>query len=151
MLTALSCSVHSAKNGEHVTRGDDQVVLALVVHFGATVLGVQHLVTDLDVHGDALALVVTTAGADGQDFTLLRLLLGVVRDEQTGRGLGLGSGLHGRPVILNTWEAVYFDHNFDTLKALADRAADSGVERFVVDDGWFGSRRDDSTRTRRMC
>lgn len=36
-------------------------------------------------------------------------------------------------------EAVCFDHNFDTLKALADRAADSGVERFVVDDGWFGS------------
>ncbi len=31
----------------------------------------------------------------------------------------------------------YFDHNFDTLKALADRAADSGVERFVVDDGWL--------------
>ena len=52
---------------------------------------------------------------------------------------------HGRPVILNTWEAVYFDHNFDTLKALADRAADSGVERFVVDDGWFGSRRDDTS------
>ena len=44
-------------------------------------------------------------------------------------------------MILNTWEAVYFDHNFDTLKALADKAADSGVERFVVDDGWFGSRR----------
>ena len=52
---------------------------------------------------------------------------------------------HGRPVILNTWEAVYFEHNFDTLKALADKAADSGVERFVVDDGWFGSRRDDTS------
>lgn len=52
---------------------------------------------------------------------------------------------HGRPVILNTWEAVYFDHNFDTLAALADKAADSGVERFVVDDGWFGSRRDDTS------
>ena len=50
----------------------------------------------------------------------------------------------GRPVILNTWEAVYFDHNFDTLKMLADKAADSGVERFVVDDGWFGARRDDT-------
>ncbi|PJM76490.1 alpha-galactosidase [Bifidobacterium felsineum] len=51
----------------------------------------------------------------------------------------------GRPVILNTWEAVYFDHNFDTLAALADKAAASGVERFVVDDGWFGSRRDDTS------
>lgn len=48
-----------------------------------------------------------------------------------------------RPVILNTWEAVYFNHDFDTLAALADKAAESGVERFVVDDGWFGSRRDD--------
>ncbi|WP_288273234.1 alpha-galactosidase [uncultured Bifidobacterium sp.] len=48
-----------------------------------------------------------------------------------------------RPVILNTWEAVYFDHDFDTLKALADKAAASGVERFVVDDGWFGGRRGD--------
>ena len=51
----------------------------------------------------------------------------------------------GRPVILNTWEAVYFQHDFDTLKALADKAAASGVERFVVDDGWFGSRRDDTS------
>lgn len=49
-----------------------------------------------------------------------------------------------RPVILNTWEAVYFNHDFDTLKALADKAAASGVERFVVDDGWFGARRDDT-------
>lgn len=50
-----------------------------------------------------------------------------------------------RPVILNTWEAVYFNHDYDTLTALADKAAESGVERFVVDDGWFGSRRDDTS------
>ncbi len=50
-----------------------------------------------------------------------------------------------RPVILNTWEAVYFNHSFDTLKELADNAANCGVERFVVDDGWFGSRRDDTS------
>ena len=48
-----------------------------------------------------------------------------------------------RPVILNTWEAVYFDHDYDTLVALADKAVETGVERFVVDDGWFGARRDD--------
>jgi alpha-galactosidase len=46
-------------------------------------------------------------------------------------------------VVLNTWEAVYFDHSFERLAALADIAAEVGVERFVVDDGWFGSRRDD--------
>ena len=49
-----------------------------------------------------------------------------------------------RPVLLNTWEAVYFDHDRDRLFRLADRAAAVGVERFVLDDGWFGGRRDDS-------
>ena len=49
-----------------------------------------------------------------------------------------------RPVSLNTWEAVYFDHDADVLRALADRAAAVGVERFVLDDGWFGGRRDDT-------
>lgn len=49
-----------------------------------------------------------------------------------------------RPVTLNTWEAVYFDHNLATLKALADRAAEAGIERFVLDDGWFSGRRDDT-------
>ncbi|MGB5077221.1 MAG: alpha-galactosidase, partial [Sphingorhabdus sp.] len=49
-----------------------------------------------------------------------------------------------RPVHYNTWEAVYFDHDVDRLKELANRAAEMGVERFVLDDGWFGDRRDDS-------
>lgn len=51
------------------------------------------------------------------------------------------SGL--RPVMLNTWEAVYFDHDLDRLLELAGRAARIGVERFVLDDGWFHGRRDD--------
>ncbi len=50
-----------------------------------------------------------------------------------------------RPVLVNTWEAVYFDHDLDRLRALADRAARVGAERFVLDDGWFGSRRDDTS------
>ena len=48
-----------------------------------------------------------------------------------------------RPVVLNTWEAVYLDHQPDRLVALADRAADLGVERFVLDDGWFRGRTQD--------
>lgn len=51
---------------------------------------------------------------------------------------------HPRPVTLNTWEAVYFNHNLTKLCALADRAASVGVERFVLDDGWFRGRRDDT-------
>ncbi len=50
-----------------------------------------------------------------------------------------------RPVHYNSWEAVYFDHDIDRLKAMADKAAAIGIERFVLDDGWFGSRRDDTS------
>lgn len=48
-----------------------------------------------------------------------------------------------RPVHLNTWEAVYFDHGMQRLEALVDAAAALGVERFVLDDGWFRGRTDD--------
>ena len=51
-----------------------------------------------------------------------------------------------RPVHYNCWEAVYFDHKLDILKDIAERAADLGAERFVLDDGWFGQR-DDDTRS----
>ncbi len=50
-----------------------------------------------------------------------------------------------RPVHYNCWEAVYFDHDLEALQAIADRAAALGAERFVLDDGWFGRRDDDTT------
>jgi alpha-galactosidase len=49
-----------------------------------------------------------------------------------------------RPVVLNTWEAVYFDHDIDSLVELAEAAQRIGVERFVLDDGWFRHRRNDT-------
>ncbi|WP_224274560.1 alpha-galactosidase [Nocardioides lacusdianchii] len=49
-----------------------------------------------------------------------------------------------RPVIANSWEAVYFDHSLERIAELADTAASVGVERFVLDDGWFLGRRDDT-------
>jgi alpha-galactosidase len=49
-----------------------------------------------------------------------------------------------RPLTLNSWEAVYFDHDEQRLSHLARTAAAVGVERFVLDDGWFLGRRDDS-------
>lgn len=48
-----------------------------------------------------------------------------------------------RPLTLNMWEAVYFNHSFEGIKKIVDKAAEIGVERVVLDDGWFGSRRDD--------
>ena len=49
-----------------------------------------------------------------------------------------------RPLMLNTWESVYFDHELPRLLELVDKAAEVGVERFVLDDGWFSGRRDAS-------
>ena len=49
-----------------------------------------------------------------------------------------------RPVTLNVWEAVGFDHSLDKLLALADLAKRVGVERYVLDDGWFLGRRGDA-------
>ena len=50
-----------------------------------------------------------------------------------------------RPVHLNTWEAVYFDHQQGDLKDFATQAARLGVERFILDDGWFDGRHNDRT------
>jgi alpha-galactosidase len=50
-----------------------------------------------------------------------------------------------RPVHYNCWEAVYFDHRLDELKDIAADAARLGAERFVLDDGWFGRRDDDTS------
>nr|WP_325265011.1 alpha-galactosidase [uncultured Rhizobium sp.] len=56
-----------------------------------------------------------------------------------------GGSMSPRPVTLNTWEGNYFDHLLDSLKAQASAAAALGIERFVLDDGWFGKRDDDTT------
>ncbi len=48
-----------------------------------------------------------------------------------------------RPVHANSWEALYFNHDIDTLKSLIDAAATVGAERFILDDGWFPARRSD--------
>ncbi len=50
-----------------------------------------------------------------------------------------------RPVVINNWEATYFDFNAEKLFALADTAAKEGMELMVLDDGWFGHRDDDTT------
>ena len=48
-----------------------------------------------------------------------------------------------RPVLLNTWEAAYFDFDSEKLLEIARCAAETGVELLVMDDGWFGTRNDD--------
>lgn len=59
-----------------------------------------------------------------------RLARGTFRDAQ-------------RPVLINNWEATYFDFDTDKLLAIARKAGEIGVELMVLDDGWFGARKDD--------
>ena len=49
-----------------------------------------------------------------------------------------------RPILLNNWEGTYFDFNEEKLLAMARKAHELGVELFVLDDGWFGKRNDDT-------
>lgn len=49
-----------------------------------------------------------------------------------------------RPVLINNWEATYFDFNTDKLIEIARQAAARGIEMLVMDDGWFGHRNDDN-------
>ena len=48
-----------------------------------------------------------------------------------------------RPVLINNWEATYFDFNSDKILEIAKESAELGVDMLVLDDGWFGKRDDD--------
>ncbi|MBR6403401.1 MAG: alpha-galactosidase [Eubacterium sp.] len=49
-----------------------------------------------------------------------------------------------RPILLNNWEATYMDFDEDKILQIASKAKEAGVELFVLDDGWFGTRNDDT-------
>src|SRR3954462_7788764 len=80
----------SGKDGKDVAGGENEVLLAAVLHLGAAVLAVDHLVAHGDVQRDAVAVVVDTPGTDRQDLALLGLLLGGVGYDQPGGGGLLG-------------------------------------------------------------
>ena len=50
-----------------------------------------------------------------------------------------------RPVLINNWEATYFDFNADKIESIARKGKELGIELFVLDDGWFGKRDDDNS------
>ena len=62
-----------------------------------------------------------------------------------------GGTMRPRPVHLNSWEACYFDHDADRIEELASAGAAIGVERFVLDGGWFAGRRDDGSGLGDWC
>lgn len=89
--------------------------------------------------------------APGETYTMPSLVLawsatGLNGVSRTFHGILRSRAEHPRgvrPVLLNTWEAVYFQHDLERLRGLATLAAECGIERFVLDDGWFHLRRDD--------
>lgn len=50
-----------------------------------------------------------------------------------------------RPIVINNWEATYFNFDNEKLFAIIDEAAKLGIDTFVLDDGWFGKRNDDKS------
>lgn len=50
-----------------------------------------------------------------------------------------------RPILVNNWEATYFDFNEEKIISLAEKAKELGIELLVLDDGWFGKRNDDTS------
>src|SRR5699024_12197205 len=51
-----------------------------------------------------------------------------------------------RPILINNWEATYFDFDEEKILSIADDAQSLGIDLFVLDDGWFGKRDNDADR-----
>jgi alpha-galactosidase len=127
-------AVHVAWSGNHVTYAER-------AHEGRGVLGGGELLTSGEAilapgetyESPWLYAVYSPAGIDGVSSAF-----------HTWMRSRASHPTRPRPVVLNTWEAVYFDHDLNRLRGLADVAARVGVERFVLDDGWFRHRRDDT-------
>jgi alpha-galactosidase len=66
-------------------------------------------------------------------------------DAVIGNILPSGWARRPRPILINNWEATYFDFDEDRLISIAEAAKGLGVELFVMDDGWFGKRDDDAS------
>jgi alpha-galactosidase len=130
--------------------GHGSVLLVAVAWSGNSVLGVQRP-ADRDasiIAGELLLPGEITLGAGEQYATpWIVVASGTGLDDAAAQlhtwQRTLPAHPRRRPVTLNVWEAVYFDHDLPRLRALADRAARVGVERFVLDDGWFHARRGD--------
>ncbi|MGI6107223.1 MAG: alpha-galactosidase [Lachnospiraceae bacterium] len=81
-------------------------------------------------------------GYSGEGFSLLSIHLADCIREHVMRGFWKGKVT---PVLLNSWEAFYFDFDGDKLLGLAKEARDLGVDLLVLDDGWFSNRKDDNS------
>ncbi|WP_374945603.1 alpha-galactosidase [Agreia sp.] len=129
---------HGEVWGSHLAWSGDQRLWAEASSTGHALVGAGELFEPGEVRlaeGEVYQSpwLVSAWSKDGLDG-LARRLHDFVRSRRT---------LGERKVMLNTWEAVYFDHDLAKLSRLAETAARVGVERFVLDDGWMTGRTDD--------
>lgn len=126
-------AAHLAWSGNHVIRAERQVYNRRYLQVGELLNPGEVCLDPGDVYVTPTVMAVYSSSG----------LQHVARTFQAHARSVVGN-LSARPVTLNTWEAMYFDHSPSKVLELADVAASVGVERFVLDDGWFNGRRDDS-------
>ncbi|WP_299193723.1 alpha-galactosidase [uncultured Erythrobacter sp.] len=132
-----ACGFHLAWSGNHRLRIDRHSDARGFVQMGEMGFPGEFRLAAGEHYQSPEALVAWSQdGLNGVSHAFHEYLCGSVLDKR--------SRTAPRPVHYNTWEAVYFGHDEDTLIDLAERAAAVGAERFVLDDGWFGGRRNDA-------
>ena len=133
----LVCGVHLAWSGNHRTRVDR-------LPDGRSVLQMGELLWPGEIRlasGEAYRTpnVLTTWSDQG-----VGAVSRAFHSHLTEQILDARTASKPRPVHFNTWEAVYFFHDEKRIIELAELASSVGAERFVLDDGWFGGRRNDA-------
>ncbi|RPK15225.1 alpha-galactosidase [Priestia endophytica] len=112
------------------THGQTRVMMGIHPH-GFT----WHLEKDEEFQTPEAVIVYSDKGINGMSQTYHRLYrTRLVRGEWRDKT---------RPVLINNWEATYFDFDEEKILAFAQAAKEDGIELFVLDDGWFGERNDD--------
>lgn len=128
-------AVHYGWSGGHKVVAEELPDGRRQIQFGHASYSSQEAATDFETA--PLYLAVSEQGYNGiaiqyQDFVRQELITAPTPERP-------------RPVHYNCWESVYFDHDLAELKDIAERAHSLGAERFVLDDGWFGHRDDDTS------
>jgi alpha-galactosidase len=133
-------AIHLGWSGNHVIAIDPTDDGRVLVHAGELFEPGEMILSAGESYVSPIAYAHREAYGDA--FDLWPLFHAALRDDVV---QWPGGKMRPRPVTLNTWEGVYFDHKIENIKTMATAAAKLGIERFVLDDGWFGLRDDDTS------
>jgi alpha-galactosidase len=96
-----------------------------------------HLASNQEFHTPEAILVRSSEGLGGMSRMIHRVFLDHLIPSQWSSS--------PPPILLNSWEAKYFDVNHDNIIEMATKAVSIGIDMIVVDDGWFGQRNSDTS------